>query len=392
MRKYLIWQSAACVALALGAAAMLGGYWYTQQQKVSYLQQQIDQLPNDKDRVSLAKDRIVLENAINGSLIQAVGGLLLFVTAFVSLQNLKATQRSVLVAEEKQVTERFTQAINQLGSDKIEIRLGGIYALERIARDSEKDSWTIMEVLTSFAQEKSPVEYLEEADQRFMNAVKSTGRRITKDIQATATVIGRRKVNTHEDENVDLSETSLCGASLIGMNFSGAHLSYVDFSEADLNGANLNEADLNGANLIGADLIGASLIRASLIRANLSKAYLYGADLSEANFSILVPVPTKRKNVRYEIKTVGANLSGAAFNGANLTKANLRGVNFDGADLSEANLSGAYLSEASLVGANFQNAKGLTLDDIKAAKNWEQAHYDEDFRQQLGLPPKSKNS
>ena len=36
------------------------------------------------------------------------------------------------------------------------IRLGGIYALERIARDSEKDHGPIMEVLTAYVREKAP--------------------------------------------------------------------------------------------------------------------------------------------------------------------------------------------------------------------------------------------
>ncbi len=38
----------------------------------------------------------------------------------------------------------------------LEVRLGGIYALERIARDSPKDHWTIMEVLTAYVRENSP--------------------------------------------------------------------------------------------------------------------------------------------------------------------------------------------------------------------------------------------
>jgi hypothetical protein len=51
------------------------------------------------------------------------------------------------------VTERYTRAIEQLGSDKIDIRLGGIYSLERIATDSTRDHPTIMEVLTAFIRE-----------------------------------------------------------------------------------------------------------------------------------------------------------------------------------------------------------------------------------------------
>ena len=53
------------------------------------------------------------------------------------------------------MTDRFTKAIEQLGSDKLDVRIGGIYALERIARDSAKDHPTVMEVLTAFIREHS---------------------------------------------------------------------------------------------------------------------------------------------------------------------------------------------------------------------------------------------
>ena len=34
------------------------------------------------------------------------------------------------------MTDRYTKAIKQLGSKKLDVRIGGIYALERVARDS----------------------------------------------------------------------------------------------------------------------------------------------------------------------------------------------------------------------------------------------------------------
>jgi hypothetical protein len=58
-------------------------------------------------------------------------------------------RRTVEVTQEQQITERFTRAIDQLGNDKLSVKLGGIYALERIAKDSPKDHWQVMEVLTA---------------------------------------------------------------------------------------------------------------------------------------------------------------------------------------------------------------------------------------------------
>ena len=53
------------------------------------------------------------------------------------------------------MTERYTKAIEQLGEDKLDVRLGGIYSLERVARDSPRDHPTVMEVLTAFIRVQS---------------------------------------------------------------------------------------------------------------------------------------------------------------------------------------------------------------------------------------------
>jgi hypothetical protein len=56
---------------------------------------------------------------------------------------------------QRRITESFTKAVEQLARDKIEVRLGGIYALERISRESELDYWPVMEILTAFARERT---------------------------------------------------------------------------------------------------------------------------------------------------------------------------------------------------------------------------------------------
>lgn len=60
----------------------------------------------------------------------------------VTQDNLEATQKvaqdNLKVAQESQITERFTRAVDQLGSKELEIRLGGIYALERMLMNQRK--------------------------------------------------------------------------------------------------------------------------------------------------------------------------------------------------------------------------------------------------------------
>ena len=86
---------------------------------------------NDYVRPTTAAERADLI----GKVAQITGGAILAYGAY-------WTARNVLVNREGQITERFTRAIDQLGATddagnpRLEIRLGAIYALERIAGDS----------------------------------------------------------------------------------------------------------------------------------------------------------------------------------------------------------------------------------------------------------------
>src|SRR5918994_5532670 len=88
------------------------------------------------------------------------------------LSGLYFTWRTLQVNREGQITERFTRAIEQLGathddkSKNLELRLGGIYALERIARESKEDHWSIMEVLTAYVRQHAPWRPPDEAEWR----------------------------------------------------------------------------------------------------------------------------------------------------------------------------------------------------------------------------------
>jgi hypothetical protein len=51
--------------------------------------------------------------------------------------------------------QRHTKAVGQLGSRSSPVRVGGVYALERIGHDSAKDRTTIIYVLGAFIREQS---------------------------------------------------------------------------------------------------------------------------------------------------------------------------------------------------------------------------------------------
>jgi uncharacterized protein YjbI with pentapeptide repeats len=247
-----------------------------------------------------------------------------------------------------QLTERFTRAIDQLGSSQIDVCLGGIYALGRIARESKSDHGPIMEILAGYIREHAPhlpptfaARGREERDgdkverqpgPQATRAVRTL--RAAIDVQAALSVIAGRVLAYDSGRAFDLSSTDLRGCDL-----RRAALAGIDLSLSDLSGANLRGVDLTHAEISEARLTGATLTEANLTEANLSGASLAGADL------------------------VDAVLNGAVLTGCELVAADLTSAYLADADLSEADLTGATLI-ADLSGANLTDA---VLDEITLA-------------------------
>jgi hypothetical protein len=238
-----------------------------------------------------AKDLAKLENDARTALIQAAGGAILllgFLATAIGLvltwRNLQITQdtatKNLQLTEDRQITERYARAVEQLGSDKLEVRLGAIYALERIARDSERDHWPIMEILTAYMREHAPWP---------PNDARSSWRS-SADLGAIITVLKRRPrvYGKGEDQPLNIRRTDLRNVNLIGMHLEAAILVESNFRRAGLYRTHLEEANLAGANLTGADLSeahleGAFLWGAQLQGADLSEAHLDGASFREAD-------------------------------------------------------------------------------------------------------------
>ncbi|GMG82254.1 hypothetical protein LNKW23_14670 [Paralimibaculum aggregatum] len=268
----------------------------------------------------------------------------------------------------------------------LEVRLGAIYALERIAEDSARDHIQIMEILCAYIRQNAPASMAPaplpdwdeglpdddsadarkrraevfrarfgegsfDPDSELANWVEGlVGPRI--DIRAALTVIGRRSEERIAEEakgdrpfTLDLRETCLQRADLRHANLANALL-----ENSRLEGANLDSATLNGADLVRAHLARSSLVQASIENATLTGAKLEGANLELGQFT-------------------GATLSGARLEMAILLNAILQrvyliGAHLQGADLRKANLVGATLFQAKLVSATLTNAEldGAALD------------------------------
>ena len=211
------------------------------------------------------------------------------------------TARRFVLSRDGQVTDRYTKALEQLGCEKLDVRIGGIHALERVARDSPRDHPAVMEMLAAFIRERSHEQWPPPHP-----GGQARERSVRPDVHAAITVVGRR-----------LTERDI---------------GPVDLARADLTGADLGGARLTGANLDGVDLTGADLTEAVLANAVLARADLPAAKLVRADLS-------------------GADLGGARLTGADLTRADLTGADFTDVDLTGADLARADLTRTELTGA-----------------------------------------
>src|SRR6266511_1183039 len=294
-----------------------------------------------QELIQLQKDLITAENNARATVAQILGGVALLLGLYATFKNVKVAQDNLRVTEEGKLTDRFSKAVELLGSDKLDVRLGGIYALERIARDSLKDHWTVMEVLTAFVREQSrkeqekPPQWVEDEGYPEPYPVEAYMREVV-DVQAALTVICRRKWIEQErpHQRIDLSksflkganlrgaklhrahlfDTNLEGADLIDAKLGGAYLCAARLKSASLNKADLSEADLRGSNLDGADLYGADLRGSNLLAATLREVRgLIWEQISEATIdddyipAKLPPELEERRKAEQEKKAAAPN-------------------------------------------------------------------------------------
>jgi uncharacterized protein YjbI with pentapeptide repeats len=327
----------------------------------------LTEVSDPAERIRLVDERLKLQNDIRTALLQAIGGAAVITGIFFTWQQLQTDRdqlrQQLTLTRQGQVAERFTRAIDQLGSGKLEVQLGGIYGLEQIARQAAdepqatSDRLQVYEVLTAYIRKHAawspaapPLDKLAELQQ------------LAPDVQAAFTVLARRTVATNDPpldlHGVDLRRANGLDVHLEGADLRGAHLEQADLlgvhlEGANLDGAHLERAFLGGAHLKGAFLGGAHLERAFLGGAHLEQAVLRGAHLEGA---FLGGAHLEQAFL------VGAHLEQANLRGAHLEQANLRGAQLEGADLGGAQLKGATASNDTVWPKGFDwRAAGVTF-------------------------------
>ncbi|MHB8271813.1 pentapeptide repeat-containing protein [Bradyrhizobium sp.] len=280
-------------------------------------------------------------------LVAVIGGPLLIWRVVTAHIQAAAARQQASIAMDGLYTEVFAKAVDQLGTTRevrrtqqkftevqdtlneaeanLEVRLGAIYSLERIARDSERDHWTVIEVLCAYIRNPqncgkplirpagaSPGS---EDFKRWISSIHPP----RMDVSAALTVIGRRSPDRIAYERKRKLRLDLSSANL-----QGANLSRGDFSDADMSDVHLERASCSGTNFHQTGFHDARLESAHMHNCNLQEAFLIRANLD------------------------GAELTCAKLRGAHLDKAQLNKADLSGANLKQARLSWAQLDEATV--------------------------------------------
>ena len=251
--------------------------------------------------------RAMLEDAFRKTLSQIVLSVFGILLIYFTWRRTRAAESTLTLTQQSDITDRYTKAIEQLGKmdgnrPNLEVRLGAVYALGRVASDSIPDHWPIMEVLTAYVRHNAP-----------LNSEPYTRKEKPRvDIQAVLTVIGGRETGPGREDRankdrgnedranqqyLDLMKCRLCGAKLNGANFRGA---------------DLEKADLRGAFLWGAKLQGAALMEANLTETRLQEAELNGAYFRD---TILTDADLERADIREAVDLTDQQIKSAR-NGA----------------------------------------------------------------------------
>ena len=284
------------------------------------------------------------------------GGVALF-TGYMAILRSGTNERQTYTAEEGLITDRINKATEGLGKNNdngkpvVEVRLGALYALERIAQDSQRDHIQIMEILCAYVRYNSP-----------LKSKNAKPKKLREDIHTAVTIIGRRhgKFEWESRKNyemlmqyrLDLSHCDLHGIKLEHADLSKANLEQTNFSGAEIYHSKLSYSKLYKANMSHVRLTNVELIRAELKELNLNEADIFVANLKHADLG--------------DAKIIDAKITGINFSYANLYDANLRGTYINKSDVERADFQFVKTETTFTHEGDFSDCLNLTQDQLDA--------------------------
>jgi hypothetical protein len=246
-------------------------------------------------RIQLQQAQGLLQNNFRTTILQVIAGMLVVAGAI-------TTWQQVRIGREGHITDRLSRAIDQIGSSNLDVRLGGLYALERIAKNSPDDRVTVQFLMAAFVRNHAPWPTGTEAGQgKSQNEARHPWLRYhAPDVQTAIHVLARRP--RMEKRTLVLSHVNLRGLHLEHGNLSHAEFTNSNLACAILRDSRFDRSDFHSADLQAADLIGSVFVAADLRNSNLKSANLSACNLTNADLR-------------------GADLSGATLDGCDLAGA-----------------------------------------------------------------------
>ena len=243
-----------------------------------------------------------------------------------------------------------------LGHGELTVRLGGIYTLERLAKDHPSEfRLEAIKLLVEFVRTPPT---LKQPQPNVWDGWLSIERPATReDVQVAVTAFSEMRRlhairNKQDPIHLDLHNAQLCGIEL------NLPLQRANLQHANLMYANLNRRDLTGAQLQGANCRYARFNCANLSNANMTNADFSNVQALETCF-VGATMPAKMVDASLE----EADMTWAKFPNTDLTGAELRDANLTGARLS----GGFYWIDQSGVHGAEDGGVRITQDQLDAA-------------------------
>ena len=225
---------------------------------------------------------------------QALGGLALIATLAITAYQVNQTRRSsddtLRLAEQGQVSERFSRAVEQLGATDthgepaLDVRIGGLFSLLRIGLDSKANVEPAFLVVATYVGRNyvPPKTLPRHGCDHFQLPRLDVARALTFVLPRVAKKL---REETGKPTPAGLRGTILDGLGLDGLVLTGLNLTGIKVRFAQLEGANFRESNLRAATFHRACLRHANFHGADLRAADLSGARLDRADFRGATLS-----------------------------------------------------------------------------------------------------------
>ncbi len=286
-----------------------------------------------------------------------------------------ATGRNIILDNQNkinaqaQITESMVQAIAQIGAinDKepnIEVRLGGLYSLQRIMQDSEERELSILKILYAYVRENLKRDKTKQPKQKSIFGYEAY--KLPEDIQAALNIISQfnkeqkaQGKKLPRDNELSFSHTDFSNYSLEKMDFSDAI-----FENANFSGANISYTDLSGAILHDANLSG---VYGALF--DLSNASFFRTDFSGAHLSCMFNDHMGGKTIT-GVNFANARLSGMPLSDKKFIQVNFSNTNLERTDFNGADLSGAVRLTQDQINKAYGNEKTILPEGLIRPESW----------------------